>query len=61
MLGSIIILMAAPCAINALITVRLYGLNINLSMAPFITTVRFVYSCFIPHILPSGYKWNFTI
>jgi len=39
LLGSVIILMAAPCAINALITVRLYGLNINLSMAPFITTV----------------------
>lgn len=39
LLGSIILLMATPCAINALITIRLYGLNVNLSMAPFITTV----------------------
>ncbi|MGE1061907.1 hypothetical protein NXG27_04595 [Megasphaera paucivorans] len=39
LLGSVIILMATPCAINALITARLYGLNVNLSMAPFITTV----------------------
>jgi len=37
-LGTMLILMAAPCAINALITVRLYDLNVNLSMAAFIST-----------------------
>jgi predicted permease len=60
LLGSVIILMATPCAINALITVRLYGLNINLSMAPFITTVSlyilvlfpFFYFLVIKGILP---------
>ena len=30
--------MGTPCAINALITERLYDLNVNLAMAPFITT-----------------------
>ena len=39
LLGSILIFMATPCAINALITIRLYGLNVDLSMAPFITTI----------------------
>ncbi|MGN0948154.1 MAG: AEC family transporter [Megasphaera sp.] len=38
LLGTIIIVMATPCAINALITERLYDLNVNLAMAPFITT-----------------------
>lgn len=38
LLGTLIIMMAAPCAINSLITARLYGLNVNLAMAPFITT-----------------------
>lgn len=38
-LGSILIFMATPCAINALITVRLYDLNVDLSMAPFISTI----------------------
>ncbi len=38
LLGSIIIMMATPCAINALVTARLYNLNVNLIMAPFITT-----------------------
>lgn len=38
LLGTIVIVMAAPCAINALITERLYDLNVNLAMAPFITT-----------------------
>ena len=38
LLGTLIIMMASPCAINALITNRLYDLNVNLSMAPFITT-----------------------
>lgn len=36
--GSLLIMMATPCAINALVTARLYDLNVNLSMAPFITT-----------------------
>lgn len=36
--GTIVIVMATPCAINALITERLYDLNVNLAMAPFITT-----------------------
>ena len=39
LLGSILIFMATPCAINALITIRLYGLNVDLSMAPFISTI----------------------
>jgi predicted permease len=30
--------MATPCAINSLVTARLYNLNVNLAMAPFITT-----------------------
>lgn len=38
LLGTIIIVMGTPCAINALITERLYDLNVNLAMAPFITT-----------------------
>lgn len=38
LLGSLLIMMATPCAINALVTARLYDLNVNLSMAPFITT-----------------------
>ena len=38
LLGTIVIVMATPCAINALITERLYDLNVNLAMAPFITT-----------------------
>lgn len=38
LLGTLIVIMATPCAINALITERLYGLNVNLAMAPFITT-----------------------
>lgn len=38
LLGTLIIIMASPCAINALITERLYNLNVNLAMAPFITT-----------------------
>jgi predicted permease len=38
LLGTLIIVMSTPCAINALITERLYGLNVNLAMAPFITT-----------------------
>ena len=38
LLGTIVIVMASPCAINALVTLRLYNLNVNLSMAPFITT-----------------------
>ncbi|WP_301861077.1 AEC family transporter [uncultured Megasphaera sp.] len=38
LLGSLLIIMGSPCAINALITARLYGLNVNLAMAPFITT-----------------------
>lgn len=38
LLGALLIMMATPCAINALITTRLYDLNVNLSMAPFITT-----------------------
>lgn len=38
LLGTLIIMMGSPCAINALVTTRLYGLNVNLSMAPFITT-----------------------
>lgn len=38
LLGSIIIMMATPCAINALVTARLYNLNVDLAMAPFITT-----------------------
>lgn len=38
LLGTLIIMMGSPCAINALITTRLYNLNVNLSMAPFITT-----------------------
>lgn len=49
-LGSLIIMMGSPCAINALVTTRLYGLNVNLSMAPFITTtliyVLFLYPAF---------------
>lgn len=39
LLGTVIITMAAPCANNALITTRLYGLNTNLSMSAFITTI----------------------
>lgn len=42
LLGTLLIMMGSPCAINALITNRLYGLNVNLSMAPFITTT-FIY------------------
>lgn len=38
LLGTIVIVMATPCAVNALITTRLYNLNVNLVMAPFITT-----------------------
>lgn len=38
LLGTLVIIMASPCAINALITERLYNLNVNLAMAPFITT-----------------------
>lgn len=38
LLGTIIIVMGTPCAVNALVTVRLYNLNVNLVMAPFITT-----------------------
>ena len=58
--GTMIIAMAAPCAINALIAVRLYDLNINLSMAAFIGTNLFYIFVFYPlyyaavvcHILP---------
>lgn len=39
LLGTVILTMAAPCANNALITTRLYGLNTNLSMSAFITTI----------------------
>ncbi len=38
LLGSLVIIMSTPCAINALITARLYDLNVNMAMAPFITT-----------------------
>lgn len=38
LLGTLTIIMASPCAINALVTERLYHLNVNLAMAPFITT-----------------------
>lgn len=37
-LGTLLVLMSTPCAINALVTIRLYGLNVDLSMAPFIST-----------------------
>jgi predicted permease len=47
-LGTLIIAMAAPCAINALIAVRLYELNINLSMAAFISTNLFYIFVFYP-------------
>ena len=43
-----IIAMAAPCAINALIAVRLYNLNVNLSMAAFIGTNLFYIFVFYP-------------
>lgn len=50
LLGSIIIMMATPCAINSLVTARLYNLNVNLAMAPFITTtvlyIFFMYPLF---------------
>lgn len=48
LLGTLIIAMAAPCAINALIAVRLYELNINLSMAAFISTNLFYIFVFYP-------------
>ena len=41
LIGSLVIMMATPCAINALVTARLYGLNVDLAMAPFITTTVF--------------------
>jgi len=46
--GTMIIAMAAPCAINALIAVRLYNLNVNLSMAAFIGTNLFYIFVFYP-------------
>lgn len=46
-LGTLIIMMGSPCAINALITTRLYNLNVNLSMAPFIsTTLIYILICY---------------
>lgn len=46
-LGTLIIMMGSPCAINALITTRLYDLNVNLSMAPFIsTTLIYILLCY---------------
>lgn len=46
LLGTLAICMATPCAINALVTARLYNLNVNLAMAPFITTT-IIYICIL--------------
>lgn len=46
--GTSVISMVVPCAINVLIAVRLYDLNIHLSMAVFITTNLFCICIFYP-------------
>ena len=51
LLGAIIVIMGAPCANNGLVTIRLYGLNVNLGMAPFITTIL----CYIVVLFPLFY------
>ena len=38
LIGSLLVLMSMPTAINSLFAVRLYDLNVNLAMSAFITT-----------------------